>query len=131
VQLEVNQDLVESGMVTLLEATPLRVAAGPYEVVVERRKNPEDCAPRQQSWKALEEGHLEEEEEEEEEGRPILAVDIGPCPTLPPEALVDGPIGLLERNLATTSPRFAMLLHFARNCHILRNHPREWALFGE
>jgi hypothetical protein len=118
-------------MGALPEAVLLRVGAGPYEVVAECRKHPEDCDPRQQRRKVREEqGHLQEQEKSS--GGPILAVDIDRCPTLPPEALVDEPTGPLEGNLAKKSPHFAMLVHFVHNCHILRNrsYPREWALFG-
>jgi hypothetical protein len=104
------------------------------EVVAEEdRKLLEDCGPRQQRLQARKKWeHLQEQENSS--GVPILAVDIVfPCPTLPPGTLVDDPTGPLERDPATLYPRFAMRLHFARNCHILRNrlYPREWALFSE
>ena len=56
-QLEVNQSLVENGVGIPPDATPLRVAAGLYEVevVAERRKRREDCDSRQQMQKAREE----------------------------------------------------------------------------
>jgi hypothetical protein len=102
------------------------------EVVAEEDRRLLECDPRQQRLQARKEWeHLQEKENSP--GVPSLAVDIVPRPTLPPGILADDPTGPLERDPAMLYPRFAMRLHFARDCHILRNrlYPREWALFSE